>query len=308
MPHTAPHYNFHRQKSVSLRLIREFRVLLTTTAIILLSACQSSVDISDIPYVPKVVVEGRIENGGYPSVLLSISAPVTGVQDTVSLLQHAIRSARVIVSDDETADTLYLTYNSNCLPPYEYRGRNLQGQVGKNYSLKVEYAGDTITAHTYIPAPVEIKDIWFKRNQPTDTTGCIGISFFNSSSDFYQLATAPYAVRDIFTPCLYGNIDSNRYPKDELISIELNKGPSIYPQNDFSTVYKLSDTIRIKLSTQPQAAYDFWNCFQDEVLNGQNPIFPAYTSLQSNVNGGIGIWSGYGSTQRTVILRTLPER
>jgi len=51
----------------------------------------------------------------------------------------------------------------------------------------------------------------------------------------------------------------------------------------------------MKFRTMPKHGYDFWNSWQNEVVNGQNPIFPATVSLQSNIQGGIGIWCGYGS-------------
>jgi hypothetical protein len=54
------------------------------------------------------------------------------------------------------------------------------------------------------------------------------------------------------------------------------------------------DWIDVKFRTQSRVAYDFWNSWQNEVLNAQNPVFPAYTNLKSNIKGGIGIWCGYG--------------
>ena len=46
-------------------------------------------------------------------------------------------------------------------------------------------------------------------------------------------------------------------------------------------------------------AFDFWNSWQNEIVNGKNPIYPSNTSLKSNIKGGIGIWAGYG--QSTII-------
>ena len=267
-----------------------------------LISCSSEVDVSELLYEPKVVVEGSIENGDYASVLLSVSAPIIGVQDTVNLLQHAIRSAKVTVSNDEISEVLYLRSNRNRIPPYEYRGKVIRGEVGKQYSLKIEYGGNTITSTTYIPEPVDLDDIWFKRRNVNDTLGYIGVSFKNISSEYYRLATSPFSIRDVFTPCLYGNIDSREYERNGQINIELNRGPTVYPKSSFSTFYNVSDTIRIKFSTQPKATYDYWVSYQNEVLNSQNPIFPAFTNLATNISGGIGIWSGYGSRQYVVVL------
>ncbi|NDV45618.1 DUF4249 domain-containing protein [Paludibacter sp. 221] len=267
-----------------------------------LVSCEFGVNLDEIPYEPKIVVEGRIENNTYASVLLSVSAPVLGEQDTIKLLNHVIRSARVTVSDGETSEVLRLAYSPDHLPPYEYKGHVIRGEVGKNYSLKIEYDNKIITATTHIPEPVDIDDIWFRRNSENDTTGYIGVSFKNTSNQFYSVATSPYSVKGVFTPCLYGNVNSSHYPAGEQIDMELRKGPSIYPKNNFKTYYLASDTIRIKLCTQPRSAYDFWTSYQNEIINTQNPLFPAFSSLKSNIEGGIGIWSGYGSVTYGVIL------
>ena len=49
-------------------------------------------------------------------------------------------------------------------------------------------------------------------------------------------------------------------------------------------------------------SFDFWNSWQNEIINGQNPIFPSNTSLKTNIKGGLGIWAGYGSD--VVIVNT----
>ena len=273
----------------------------------LLISCTGNDGTMDIPYLPKIVVEGRIENGGYASVLLSISAPITGTQDTISLSQYAIRSAKITVSNGDTSEVLYLRLNQSKIPPYEYIGREIIGEVGKTYSLTVESRDNIITASTYIPEPVSLDDIWFRRRSESDTIGYIGVSFKNTSADFYQFSTSLYSQRNTFTPCLYGNIDSRAHPQNEQLEINLNKGPSIYPENNFSTYYNVSDTIRVKFSTQPKHAYDFWVSFQDEIINGKNPLYPAFSNLKSNILGGIGIWSGYGTTQRVVILNEIEK-
>ncbi|MNG13264.1 hypothetical protein D3C84_969320 [compost metagenome] len=52
-------------------------------------------------------------------------------------------------------------------------------------------------------------------------------------------------------------------------------------------------------------AFDFWNSWQNEIVNSRNPIYPSNTSLKSNIKGGIGIWAGYG--QSTILVRTPPK-
>ena len=269
-------------------------------------SCDKEADVDFVSYEPKIVVEGIIENGSYPSVLLSVSASIPGPKDTLSLLNHVIKSAKVTVSNGEKTEILMLQTNNNKMPPYEYKGREIKGEAGKTYFLQIEYGGKNITSSTTIPELVVLDDIWFKKNYPGDTIGYIYVSFKNQSEEFYQISTSRYLKDKNFTPCLYGNIDSKVYPKNEQVSMQVNKGPVLYPKTDYKTYFKTKDTIMLKFSTQTKESYKFWNSYQNELLNAQNPIFPANTSLYSNIKGGaIGIWSGMSSQVYFVIPESI---
>ena len=271
------------------------KICFTILSFCCLLSCNQENDIDLTPYDPKIVVEGSIEEGGYSSVLLSISASMTGPKDTLSLLNNVIRSAKVIVSDGTNSEILSLHTNDNKIPPYEYRGSQLKGETGKDYTLTIEYRGEKITATTYIPEPVAIDAVWFKKDHPNDTTGYISISFKNTTTDYYQISTRVVSKEKVFTPCLYGNLDSRLYRPNEQVSIQINKGPVLFPETTYRTDFNVSYPVWVKLSTVPKETYKFWTSYQNEILNTQNPIFPANTSLISNIKGGIGIWSGYGS-------------
>ncbi len=282
------------------------KIILSVLSILLFS-CNQDDNIEMAPYKPKVVVEGAIEENEYATVLLSISASMTGPKDTLSLLNNVIRSAKVTVSDGVSSEILILQTNKNKVPPYEYKGEVLKGEVGKNYSLKIEYDGKIITGTTYIPQSVPLDKISFKKENVTDIVGYVHIGFKNISEDYYQIATCVVPDEKIFTPCLYGNIDSRVYSKGADVSMQINKGPIIFPETSYKTYFNELSTIDLKFSTMPKDGYKFWTSYQNEVLNTQNPIFPANTSLVSNINGGIGIWCGYGTRIYHIKLKDIKE-
>lgn len=271
-------------------------------------SCNKEAEIDFVAYKPKVVVEGSIEKGSFSSVLLSVSASITGPKDTLSLLGHAIKSAKVTVSDGDMSEVLMLRTNNAKIPPYEYVGTVLRGESGKTYSLKVEYSGKIITSTTTIPESVELDSVWFKKTYPQDSIGYINIKFRNTSGSYYQVSTRKYGSRNNFTPCLYGNIDSKVYPRNEEVMMQINKGPVLFPKTDYTTYFKSADTIQVRFSTQTKEAYKFWTSYQNEILNTQNPIFPANTNLMSNIEGGaIGIWTGIASNVYTIITEDTSE-
>jgi hypothetical protein len=217
------------------------------------------------------------------------------VLDTTYLLQQVIRSAKVSVSDGEQTEILTLGTDNRYLPPYIYYGRTIKGEIGKSYHLKIEYNNEVITSDTSIPEPVALDSCWFVVDNKEDSIGYVHIRFKNTSELFYQVATRVLLEETVFTPCLYGNFPSDQFKKNELVSIQINKGPILFPKRQFGTYFISDDLIELKFRTQTKEAYDFWISWQNEVLNAQNPIFPAHTNLKSNIKGGIGIWSGYGT-------------
>ena len=280
----------------SVFILSSFLILL-----IRLFSCTENPEIFAAAYEPKLVVEGRIENDEYAQVILTMSASFSHPLDTNYLYQNIIKSAKVSISDGENTEILVLGANNNYLPPYVYYGSNIKGEIGKSYYLTIEYKNRIITAETSIPQPVPLDSCWFVKEEPSDTTGYIRIRFSNRSDLYYQVATLIVGEETIFTPCLYGNYKSVQFNKNEPVEIEINKGPVVFPKSDFSTYFPEKEIIRLKFRTQTKEGYDFWISWQNEILNAQNPIFPAYTSLKSNINGGIGIWCGYGSFNYSVI-------
>jgi len=262
---------------------------------ILLFSCDNREQIIGyVDYMPHIVVEGSIENNQPAMVMLSWSGAFDKKMDTAFLLNHVIRSAKVSVSDGEQTEVLTLGTNWDYLPPYVYYGTDLKGEIGKSYRLTIEYQGKTIQAETCISAPVALESYTFIKRNPTDTTGHIHIKFKNTSDLYYQIATRVDKKEQIYTPSLYGNFRANQFEKGETVTLQVSKGPILYPKAQFSTSFVEGDVVYLKFKTMQKHGYDFWNDWQNEVINGKNPIFPAITSLKSNIEGGIGIWCGYG--------------
>ncbi len=118
---------------------------------VLLLACQRV----ETPRSPILVVEGWIESGGAPMVLLSESVPVLENQEISprQLLDNVAKWAKVTVSDGTRTEILTGMANPDYFPPYVYTSGTMKGEVGKTYTLTVEYKDYKATATTTIPAP-----------------------------------------------------------------------------------------------------------------------------------------------------------
>lgn len=274
---------------------------------VLIAVSCSKDDFSEQSNESKIVVEGWIEEGDYAQVLLSSSIPVADAIDSTNVLNHVIRSAKITISDGQTSEVLRVTNDKNRIPPFVYFGSTLKGEAGKQYSLKIEYLDRVIEAVTSIPPSVELKSAEYIKKAPTDTIGYIFVKFDDpvNQKNYYQIATKIDKEEPIFTPAFYGNLDDVNFTAPS-ISMQINRGLLLFSKTRFTPYFKDGDLIHVKLRTQNKDALDFWNGWQNEIVNNKNPIYPSNTSLKSNIKGGIGIWAGYG--QSTIIVRTPPKK
>lgn len=255
----------------------------------------------------KIVVEGWIEEGDYAQVLLSSSIPVTGVIDSTNVLNHVIRSAKITISDGETSEVLRVKNDKNRVPPFVYYGSELLGKAGKEYALKIEYLNRVVEATTIIPKTVPLKSAEYIKKNAADTTGYVFVKFDDpvNEKNYYQIATKIEGEEPIFVPSFYGNLDDKNFESSS-VSAQINRGVLLFPKTKFTPYFADGDLIHVKLRTQNKDALDFWNSWQNEIVNSRNPIYPSNTSLKSNIKGGIGIWAGYG--QSTILVRTPPKK
>ena len=252
----------------------------------------------------KIVVEGWIDEGDVARVLLSRSIPMTDIVDSANIIRYAIRSAMVIVTDGEIYDTLRLTSAPRYFPPFLYVGNKIVGKTDGKYTLIVKYLDRTITAETVIPPSVPIDNVFYVRNNPADTVGNVVVEFTNPADkqNYFQIATMLEGHDNIFVPCLYANFNSRNFASPD-VSIQITRGVTIFPQTNFEMYFKDGDRIRVRLRTMTKEGFDFWNIWQNEIINAQNAVFPANTNLKSNINGAIGIWCGYGQSTMRITAR-----
>lgn len=275
--------------------------------LIIAISCNNDDFSAEINLESKIVVEGWIEAGDLPNLLLSTSIPITEVIDSTNVLNHAIRSAKVTVSDGQKTEVLRVKNDKDRLPPFVYYGSEIIGEAGKTYTLKIEYLNRTVSASTTIPKTVPLISAEYVKNNAADTTGYVFIKFDDpiNEKNYYQIATRINEKEPIFVPAFYGNLDDKNFDSPQ-ISMQVNRGVLIFPKTKYKPYFTDGDLIFVKLRTINKDALDFWNSWQNEIVNSRNPIYPSNTSLKSNINGGIGIWAGYG--QSTIIVRTPPKK
>ena len=122
-----------------------------------------------------------------------------------------------------------------------------------------------------------------------------------NEKNFYRIYTKVKNKDNKFLPTYYNTFD-DQYFNGQTFHFDL------YHTYNFSTTYfgekyySSGDTIDVKFCSIDKASFDFWNTYQGKVLNITS-FASSPNKIKSNINGGLGIWAGYGASYYRVIAK-----
>lgn len=271
-----------------------------TAALLLLAACGRGFD--DVAG-PQLVVEGWIDSGRFPVVMVSRTVPITDdYQSTDNLAASVERWARVTVSDGERVAVLVGMADEGYFPPYVYTTSDLRGVPGRTYRLTVDCPDGThAEAVTTIPEPAAIDSLAFVPAPEADTLRQLYayVGGGRAGADRYRVFTqvlgSPYGYR----PAYLGLATGEMLPANGRMPV--NRG-RLNMEHDFTPYFAVGDTVMVKLARIDGDAYRFWRGYEDMMELSRNPLFPVTANLHSNVSGALGYWFGYGSAFGSVVI------
>lgn len=259
-------------------------------------------------YLPEqddeLVVEGWIEDNGFPVVVLTKNINISNkYQSLDSLSSCIVRWAKVTVSDGEKSVVLTGRYTKGYTPPYIYTTSHFRGEAGKTYQLTVEYGDFHATATTTIPKTQKIDELTVERCAQSDTLYQISLRYNDDEAEqnYYQIFTRVGGrnVRQYLAAYL-GTIDS-RVVKPKT-TIPVYRGRDINTL-DYTPYYTINDTVAVKFAHIDRTSYNFWYDYTRNLTTAGNMFFATAASLRSNIIGGTGYWCGMGSDIKYVAIR-----
>ncbi len=294
---------------------------------IILSSCTKDVEL-DIPGAEeKIVVQGSIEPGMPPIVILTHTNPYFGTNNFSAIDNIFVHDATMTVSNgsytavlfelcsDNIPDSLLplvgefvgldsatLSNISYCV--YSTFDANIFGQVGQTYSLNIDVDGKNLNAVTTIPQPVALDSLWFKLEY--DDYGFIWATLSDPlglgnayrwfskrlGEDYAFLAPWGSAFEDKFIDGTTFDFAYNR-PDTQIEETTQPEGENYF---------QIGDSIVVKFCSIDLTHYKFWRSFETQAVNNGNP-FAAPTSIFTNINGGLGIWGGYAPVYDTIVAQ-----
>lgn len=265
----------------------------------LISSCRE-----DIEFIgnDSIVVEGWIEDGDFPIVLLTKSfTPSSDKLSEDDLLKYLIRWAKVTVSDGDQSVVLTGKFDSRYFPPYIYTTSHMRGQAGKSYTLNVDYGEFQASATTTIPEKSGNCCFRVEKCNNSDTLYQVfaDFSLTDSNLHYYQLFTRSGTTSRQFLASYLGTISTAGLPQHTSIPVYRGRYKT---EKDYSLFFSVNDTISVKWSQIDNESFSFWDSFSKNQSLSNNIFCTTSTNLNSNIDGGLGYWCGYNSTTDHIII------
>ena len=264
----------------------------------LLAFCIMACDDGDITIdTPQsLVVEGWIENGEFPVVIVTKTLPVTTEYQSMNdLSDYLVRWAKVTVSDGEKSVVLTGMYDESYYPPYVYTTSYLRGEAGKTYTLTVEYEDKTLTSSTTIPATLPVVDHYqIEKCQGAEDQYQIKACFHDNpqEKDYYLFFTKIGMESNHYLASYLGAVNDDMI--GDYVEYPVYRGQR-YDNTEYTPYFEAGEVVSVKMAKVDQSTFLFWDQYTKSQSLNSNMFLSTSTSLPNNIKGGMGYWSGFAS-------------
>ncbi|MBR4774871.1 MAG: DUF4249 domain-containing protein [Bacteroidales bacterium] len=272
--------------------------MLFIPVLLFLVSCQEK-ELPSAP--PRLVVEGWIENGGHPMVTVTrtMNVVIGEELDAGDIVHNIIRRAKVTVSDGVQTWQLEGGIDTDVFPPYRYSTDAFTGEVGKTYTLRVEYQDYVVTGEATIPEPVPIDRVYVK--EVVDGKGTLACAFTDpaASGNYYKVFTKTKGKDGDYIPTAFGMVadEDLSNPEAEIFIFNNMRVMQHYARPNIEE----GDVVSVKLRTLTQEGYRMWDAHERRVTGTSFSLRPHDTDEVTNLTGGLGYWVGYGASEPVTV-------
>jgi hypothetical protein len=287
---------------------------------IFMSSCEKDISINIPESESKIVVEGYIYEGTNAYLFLTKSSPFFNEIDSNVISKYIVRGATITISDGFTTDTMTEFADPQYFLHF-YFSPNIRGVSGRSYSLRIETNGQVLTASTYLPPALPLDSVWWKPDGNKDSLGfawahmtdpdTLGnyYRWFAKRTSHYTYGDHTGEQKDTIFIAPLGSTFEDRFINGKSFEFAYNRGQLTNSNKDEDDIisdergyFKRGDTIVVKWCTYDQANYNFWRSAESQYSSNGNP-FGNPATIIGNIEGGLGIFGGYGVSYDTIIAQ-----
>lgn len=275
--------------------------------VFIIGGCTSEISLNQEAYTPKIVVDGWIEPNEPAMIYLTLSSPFLTQYDSASIVKIFLNHAKLTVSSSNgKEEILTLFKEKKFFPPFVYKSTELMGEIGVTYQLKIEYGGKILTASTTIPQPPKIQSISFIKHSEYKGTLLVKYIPYNNILSYFLFQTAQKRYKFQISPTFYplqsysgsaGEIVENELLKGRTNNIhDIGKRTTEVDDTIGARYYWIKDTVSVSVSSLDIQSFEVLNSIFFTLSNYDNPFTVSNPAL-TNINGGIGRWTGLGTSK-----------
>jgi len=272
--------------------------------LIALMSCSKEVEIEQPAYESKIAVDGWIEDGDFANVILTRSSPFLTDYDSASIRNTFLNYAKVtLIAGNGDSEVLTLFRKDEFFPPFIYKSIRLKGKPGESYQLKIEVSGETITANTSIPDTTIVNSIHMIPASDTTVTIEAIIEDAAGQENYYYTEINTLNVDTRFHPSAQPLATGHAF-NGQTTTLSVGRSNQPDPLNIYNIDAKrnlprlefaITDTVFVKVSCLDKNAYQVLNAIYLDHLNSDNPFSFIEKKTATNIEGGIGRWTGQAS-------------
>lgn len=321
--------------------MNRYALLLLLPAVALLIGCEKEITVEVPETAQKLVVEGTIEPGLPPFVILTRTQSFFDPLDAGAIANSFVRDAVITVDNGNGPEQLQQICSGALTPAqralfaeitgmdpnllgsvnicvYTTGNEALFGEVGRTYSLRVEADGNVLTSTTTIPAPVALDSVWFKLALERPDDDSLGYAWGrltdpSTMGNYYRWMArrighrADGSVKDPTFISPLGNTFEDKYVNGLTFDFNFIRGRQFYSDNEEDDneeqgFFKVGDTIAVKFVSIGYNEHEFYTSY-DENVGSSGDMFGTPVNARSNITGGLGIWAGWGVYADTIICQ-----
>ena len=275
-------------------------ILYGLLSLLVLAGCQEMVGEGR----EEIVLEGWIESGSAPVVIVSKTFTVTTEEETDEEESIVLPWGKVTVSDGRETVVLTGDYDDRYFPPYIYSSSRIKGVPGRTYRLTVEYGGRLLTAHTTIPVEDSLEAL--------SVTPCVGADSMYQitahyddnpeTKDYYLFLTRIFNRETRYYPSLLGVVEDSQLDRHNQQIVQPGMHLLNLSASEYSPYYHATDSVLIKFARIDATTYHLHKAYNEMISLSSNPVFASDISMPTNIEGGLGYWCGYAVTKYNVII------
>lgn len=241
----------------------------------------------------EIVVEGWIDNGEFPIVIVSRTLPINPNSrfsfESDSLVEYVGKYAKVTLSDGEQSVVLTGKTNHDYFPPFIYTTGRMRGKAGKTYHLTVEW--DEMRCEADCTIPESPNNVSLNTECVEDNQYLIKATLDTADVNYYHAAFV-----------LVDSMDTRR-TISRMSLVDYGNTLTINHGLAGEKYFKQGQRVIVYVVSMDKGMYDFWKEYDKLSTFSRNPLFTYNRNLTGNIRGGMGYWAGYGVNKKGIVIK-----